>query len=431
MADKGYFHTDKRGEVFELRKALHDSNKNRKKDALKKVIAAITVGKDVSSLFPDVVNCMQTTNIELKKLVYLYVINYARSQPSLAILAVNTFRNDSMDANPLIRGLAIRTMGCIRLDQITEYLVEPLMRCCRDGDPYVRKTAAMCVAKLFDVSPVMVEDQGFLDILRNMLEDANPMVVANSVAALGEISEISGKSYLKDFINSSDQSVSKLLAALNECTEWGQVFLLDALALYDPSSASDAESVLERVTARLSHANSAVILSATKIVMKLLNFLEDEDSIRTIQRKLSPPLVTLLSAEPEIQYVALRNMNLIVQKRPSILASDVKMFFCKYNDPIYVKMEKIDIMVRLISERNIDQYLSCFFILFSTLISPSPHLSLSYLSPLSFSSPLSYLSPLSLISLTSLLLLTSLSHISHLSLLYLSPLSSLSLSLSI
>ena len=30
-------------------------------------------GKDVSMLFPDVLNCMQTNNLELKKLVYLCV----------------------------------------------------------------------------------------------------------------------------------------------------------------------------------------------------------------------------------------------------------------------------------------------------------------------------------------------------------------------
>jgi hypothetical protein len=55
------------------------------------VIAAMTVGKDVSSLFAEVLNCMQTDNIGLKKLVYLYLINYAKSQPDLVILAVNTF----------------------------------------------------------------------------------------------------------------------------------------------------------------------------------------------------------------------------------------------------------------------------------------------------------------------------------------------------
>ena len=44
-----------------------------------------------SALFPDVVNCMQTDNLELKKLVYLYLMNYAKNQPDKAIMAVNTF----------------------------------------------------------------------------------------------------------------------------------------------------------------------------------------------------------------------------------------------------------------------------------------------------------------------------------------------------
>lgn len=51
----------------------------------------MTVGKDVSGLFPDVLKNMQTEDIELKKLVYLYLMNYAKTQPELVILAVNTF----------------------------------------------------------------------------------------------------------------------------------------------------------------------------------------------------------------------------------------------------------------------------------------------------------------------------------------------------
>jgi len=72
---------------------------------------------------------MQTDNLELKKLVYLYLMNYAKSQPDLAILAVNTFSKDCEDPNPLIRALAVRTMGCIRVDKITEYLCDPLRKC--------------------------------------------------------------------------------------------------------------------------------------------------------------------------------------------------------------------------------------------------------------------------------------------------------------
>jgi AP-1 complex subunit beta-1 len=67
-------------------------------------------------------------------------------------------------------------MGCIRVDKITEYVCEPLRKCLKDEDPYVRKTAAVCVAKLHDINAQLVEDQGFLDMLRDLLSDSNPMV---------------------------------------------------------------------------------------------------------------------------------------------------------------------------------------------------------------------------------------------------------------
>mmetsp|Transcript_4652 Transcript_4652/g.6090 ORF Transcript_4652/g.6090 Transcript_4652/m.6090 type:complete len:923 (-) Transcript_4652:252-3020(-) len=352
-SDGRFFSTTKKGETHELRQELASQNGETKKDAVKKVIANMTVGKDVSMLFPDVINCIQTDNIELKKLVYLYLINYAKSQPDLTLLAVNTFVKDASDPNPLIRALAVRTMGCIRVDKITEYLCEPLSRALRDEDPYVRKTAAVCVAKLFDIAPEMVQDRGFLDILRDLISDSNPTVVANAVAALSEIGETSGR----DVMQVSTSVLQKLLAALNECTEWGQVYILDALAKHTPEDSREAQSIIERVTPRLQHANSAVVMSAVKVVLSYMSALTDDDFVRTLCRKLAPPLVTLLNAQPEMQYVALRNINLIVQKFPKILEHEIKVFFCKYNDPIYVKMEKLEIIIRLATERNIDQVL--------------------------------------------------------------------------
>merc|ERR1719276_189431 len=314
----------------------------------------MTVGKDVSMLFTDVLNCVQTGNIELKKLVYLYLINYAKSQPELTLLAVNTFVKDASDPNPLIRALAVRTMGCIRVDRITEYLCEPLSRALRDEDPYVRKTAAVCVAKLYDIAPELVQERGFLEILHDLISDSNPSVVANGVAALSEISETSGR----DVMKISPSVLQKLLAALNECTEWGQVFILDSLAKYTPADGREAEGIIERVTPRLQHANSAVVMSAVKVILSYMELMgRNSDAIRNLTRKLAPPLVTLLNSEPEIQYVALRNINLIVQKRPHILENEIKVFFCKYNDPIFVKMEKLEIIIKLVNERNVDQVL--------------------------------------------------------------------------
>jgi hypothetical protein len=44
------------------------------------------------------------------------------------------YLQDCDDPNPLIRALAVRTMGCIRVDKITEYLCEPLRKCLKDED---------------------------------------------------------------------------------------------------------------------------------------------------------------------------------------------------------------------------------------------------------------------------------------------------------
>jgi vesicle coat complex subunit len=69
-------------------------------------------------------------------------------------------------------------------------------------------------------------------------------------------------------------------------------------------------------------------------------------------------LVTLLSTEPEIQYIALRNISLILEKHPDVLADQVNVFFTKYNDPPYVKLEKLEILVKLASDNIIDKVLS-------------------------------------------------------------------------
>jgi AP-1 complex subunit beta-1 len=182
----------RKGENYELSVDLNSEYRDKRKDAIKRTIASMTVGKgvflsieqqtltiayeDVSGLFPDVLKNMQTDDLEQKKLVYLYLMNYAKTQPELVILAVNTFVKDTDDPNPLVRALAIRTMGCLRAEKIIDYLCNPLQKCLHDENPYVRKTAALCVAKLYDLKPELVMDNGFLDQLHEMVSDSNPMV---------------------------------------------------------------------------------------------------------------------------------------------------------------------------------------------------------------------------------------------------------------
>ncbi|KAF9160103.1 beta-adaptin [Actinomortierella ambigua] len=350
-----FFVTNKKGENAELLADLNSEYRERRKDAVKRVIANMTVGKDVSSLFPQVVKNMQTEDLEMKKLVYLYLMNYAKSNPDLVILAVNTFVKDTDHVNPLIRALAIRTMGCIRVDKILDHLCEPLRKCLGDDNPYVRKTAALCVAKLWDLDPERAIENGFVTSLQELVSDTNPMVVANAVTALAEMQE---SSETKDVFVVNVSVMNKMLNALNECTEWGQIAILTSLAEYKPLDSKEAETICERVMPRLAHANGSVVLSAVRIILIMMRYIRSDEFNKQLVKKMSPPLVTLLASAPEVQYVALRNINLILQKRPDILQNDIRVFFCKYNDPPYVKLEKLEIMIKLCNDRNIDQLLS-------------------------------------------------------------------------
>ncbi|KZT05031.1 Adaptor protein complex beta subunit [Laetiporus sulphureus 93-53] len=349
----------RKGENFELSADLNSEYKEKRKDAIKKVIANMTVQKDVSGLFPDVLKNMQTDDLEQKKLVYLYLMNYAKTQPELVILAVNTFVKDTDDPNPLVRALAIRTMGCLRAEKIIDYLCDPLQKCLRDDNPYVRKTAALCVAKLYDLRPELVIENGFLETLQEMIADSNPMVVANTVAALSDIHiAATAAGTTSDTFHITSTILNKLLVALNECSEWGRVAILNALARYETEDDKESEHICERVVPQFQHANAGVVLAAVKVVMIHMRHVRSESLTKQFIRKMAPPLVTMLSNPPEVQWVALRNINLLLQKRPDILSNEMRVFFCKYNDPLYVKVEKLDIMVRLAGESNVDALLS-------------------------------------------------------------------------
>jgi AP-1 complex subunit beta-1 len=64
-----------------------------------------------------------------------------------------------------------------------------------------------------------------------------------------------------------------------------------------------------------------------------------------------------MSSNPEIQYIAIKNINLIIQKRPNILTNELKVFFVNFADPLYVKLEKLEIMIKLVDLQSADQFL--------------------------------------------------------------------------
>ena len=343
--------SNKAGDIID---DLNSLKVDRQKTAIKKIISAMTIGRDVSKLFPHVVKCIITPNLELKKLVYLYIINYARVKPLETLLAVNALKRDASDynGNPLTRALAVRTMGCLGVEEIMQFLCDPLKDALNDKDPYVRKTGALCVAKIYDINPQLAEDQfGFLDKIKEMLEEeTNAMVLANCISALIEISTTKGKDILE--INWS--KCRHLMSALHENNEWTQIYLLEGISRYSPTKQDEINEMIERIIPCVSHSNAGVVLSVIKILIKLLDLVENPETIRTVCKKITPSLVTLLSSEPEIQYVALKNINILIQKRPIIFEKDIKIFFSSFTEPLYNKLEKLEIIYKLVSMNNID-----------------------------------------------------------------------------
>lgn len=127
---------------------------------------------------------------------------------------------------------------------------------------------------------------------------------------------------------------------------------------YVPRDTTEASILAERICPRLSHSNSAVVLGCVRVVLYLMNYIADKGVISSLCQKLSPPLVTLLSKGPEIQYLALRNALLILQRYPEVLRNDLRIFFCKYNDPIYVKVTKLELIFMLATVDNIKEVLT-------------------------------------------------------------------------
>jgi len=81
-------------------------------------------------------------------------------------MVVSYFKNDiNNKTNALIRGLAVRTMGCLRVHKLNEYLIEPIIKCLNDKHPYVRKSAILSIPKLYVTSPDLLKEHKAIEAI--------------------------------------------------------------------------------------------------------------------------------------------------------------------------------------------------------------------------------------------------------------------------
>ncbi|XP_010519911.1 PREDICTED: beta-adaptin-like protein A [Tarenaya hassleriana] len=327
-----------------------------KRDLFKKVISYMTIGIDVSSVFGEMVMCSATSDIVLKKMCYLYVGNYAKVNPDLALLTINFLQRDCKDQDPMIRGLALRSLCSLRVPNLVEYLVGPLGSGLKDSNSYVRMVAVTGVLKLYHISASTCIDADFPPMLKQlMLHDSDSQVVANCLSALQEIwsSEASNS---EDASREKESLLSKpviyyFLNRIREFNEWAQCLVLELAVKYVPSDSSEIFDIMNLLEDRLQHANGAVVLATVKVFLQLT--LSMTDVHQQVYERIKSPLLTLVSSgSPEQSYAILSHLHLLVMRAPFVFASDYKHFYCQYNEPSYVKKLKLEMLTAVANESN-------------------------------------------------------------------------------
>ena len=357
--DDSYFTESRKGEVNELRQLLRtfgtERDKQKKRDIMKKVIAYMTLGIDVSRLFTEMMLAIETRDLVIKKMVYLFLCNYADTHPDLAQMCTNTLVKDCGNEDPMVRGLALRSLCSLRLPQMIEYTSEPLRRSLQDGHAYVRKTGVMGILKMYHLNKEEFDKAAFNDILYEMLRDPDPSVVTNCIFVLNEIqAEVGGMA-----INRA--VMLHLLNRIHEFSEFGILAVLDLIPRYIPANDEEGFQIMNLLDPVLKTANAGAVVATIRAFLSIATAIgkrpgddRDEDSpsvddlSQQVVERIKAPLVTLIaSGSSELSYVLLKYADQLIDLCPGIFDDEYRQFYVKYSDPTHIKHSKIRILAKL------------------------------------------------------------------------------------
>ena len=243
---------------------------------MKWLLAMLSKGKNVSEFFPDVVKNVVVKSIEVKKMVYRYLVHYADYDSmcrEIALLSINSFQQDMNGANQLIRGLALRVMTSIRVPDIIQIQLLAARKCAADSSPYVRKCAAVSLVKIFNMDAEQLPQ--LVLILSTLMKDSSTMVLGGAVASF---SEICPTRY--DVIHRSYRKLCHLLADMDE---WTQICALDVLTRYCRNQFADpAPGVADACRLRAKQRSASAVKghitnTITRKVIKKAFYSDEED----------------------------------------------------------------------------------------------------------------------------------------------------------
>uniref|UniRef100_A0A667X7E6 AP-3 complex subunit beta n=1 Tax=Myripristis murdjan TaxID=586833 RepID=A0A667X7E6_9TELE len=368
----GLFSTDfKKNE--DLKEMLESSKESLKLEAMKRIVGLIAKGKNASELFPAVVKNVASKNIELKKLVYVYLVRYAEEQQDLALLSISTFQRALKDPNQLIRASALRVLSSIRVPIIVPIMMLAIKEAATDLSPYVRKTSAHAIQKLYSLDPEQKEQ--LIEVIEKLLKDKSTLVAGSVVMAFEEV--------CPDRIDLIHKNYRKLCNLLVDVEEWGQVVIISMLtryartqftspwkennekAFYDSEEEKkdqveakpyvmdpDHRLLLRNTKPLLQSRNTAVVMSVAQLYWHLAP--KHEVSVVT------KSLVRLLRSHREVQYIVLQNIATMSIQRKGMFEPYMKSFYVRSTDATHIKTLKLEILTNLANEANISTILREF-----------------------------------------------------------------------
>lgn len=364
----------------DLKEMLESNKESLKLEAMKRIVGLIAKGKNSSELFPAVVKNVASKNIELKKLVYVYLVRYAEEQQDLALLSISTFQRALKDPNQLIRASALRVLSSIRVTIIVPIMMLAIKEASTDLSPYVRKTAAHAIQKLYSLDPDQKEQ--LIEVIEKLLKDKSTLVAGSVVMAFEEV--------CPDRIDLIHKNYRKLCNLLVDVEEWGQVVIISMLtryartqftspwkegAMFDENNEkafydSDSEEKKDQTQAKpyimdpdhrlllrntkplLQSRNTAVVMA----VAQLYWHLAPKHEVNIVTKS----LVRLLRSHREVQYIVLQNIATMSIQRKGMFEPFMKSFYVRSTDATHIKTLKLEILTNLANEANISTILREF-----------------------------------------------------------------------
>ena len=274
-----------------------------------------------------------------------FITAHNNDQSDLVLLAVNTLLKDCSDANPMVRGLALRTLCSLCQDLVVEYCMKPITSGLKDRSAYVRRVAVMGCVKVHQVAPQACHDYGLINELYKTIRDSDPIVMVNCLNALEEILISEGGIIINKNI------AHHLLNRLPSLTDWGVVVAFQFLKRHRPKTEDETFDCMNVIDSYVKHSNCSVVIACLQL---FLHFVKELPHLHNeVYNRAKGQILHFLTTDNyELVYSLLDFLSGLISSKKSLFEDHYKVFFCRYNEPLSVKVLKLKLITELMNDEN-------------------------------------------------------------------------------